>query len=154
MIIHWLLLLSISFMSRSASAQTDTLKLVCYIEKMPELVTGGGARGITAAVYERVIFPPEGRVAQVNGRVFVRFTITPAGEVTQVAVAKSLWAPFDSAVVNAVRQLPCFKSRPKSDGAVRYTVPISFEDKVEMLTNNRFQYQATRKATQSRNSTR
>ena len=93
----------------------------------PELLNGGGARGIVVAIHQRLIYPPIALRADVTGRVFVAFIITPAGEVKQVVVAKSLWAPFDSAGVAAVRQLPRFKPWPQRYGNVQYTVPVNFQ---------------------------
>ncbi|WP_325134393.1 TonB family protein [Hymenobacter sp.] len=71
-------------------------------------------------------FPAECLRAQMEGRVFVAFTITPAGEARQVAVVKGLYEPFDAAAVQAVRQLPCFRPRPARQGNVRYVVGVDF----------------------------
>lgn len=116
--------------SYRAAAQNDTAKWVWHVEPMPELPGGGGRPGIMAAVYQRLRFPAEGRRAQVEGRVFVAFTSTPAGEVRQVAVVKALYEPFDAAAVQAVRQLPCFRPRPAWQGNVRYVIGVDFREAV------------------------
>jgi TonB family protein len=102
---------------------TTNPKLVCYFEPQPELLTGGGAQDIVAAVRQRLVYPPEAHMMCLTGRTFVRFTITPAGEVRQVVVVKGLWPPFNSAAVQAVRQLPCFKPMPQ---AMPCIVPVVY----------------------------
>lgn len=123
-----LFLLSSLLINRSAIAQTDTTSFVCYfpIEPMPELLTGGGARGIVTAIQRRVIYPPQALRANAIGRVFVSFTITPSGRVQNIIVVKSFRRDCGLAVVNAVRQLPRFKPRPKKYGSMRYVAPITF----------------------------
>jgi TonB family protein len=113
-----------------AQAPADTTRFVCIlpVEPMPELVSGGGNKGIIKAIRRRFIYPPEGRMMCVEGRLFIAFTITPAGEVKQAQVVKSLGAPFDSAAVQAVRQLPCFKPRLPRHGDIRYVVPFSIRE--------------------------
>lgn len=108
---------------RPAAAPSDKSMLVCYFEPMPELLPGSGTQNIVAAVRQRLVYPPHAGLVCLTGRAFVKFTITPAGEVAHVAVVKGLWPPFDSAAVQAVRQLPCFKpmAQPMS-----CTVPVAY----------------------------
>ena len=124
----WLLLLSSFLINCPAIAQIDTTSFMCYlpIEPMPELLTGGGARGIVIAIQRRVIYPPQALRANATGRVFVSFTITPSGRVQNISVVKSFRRDCSLAVVNAVRQLPRFKPRLQKYGNVRYVAPITF----------------------------
>lgn len=94
--------------------------------QVPQLLAGGGARAIVAAIHQRLVYPPEARMACVTGRVFIAFDITPLGSVQRVKVVKPLWAPFDSAAVQAVRQLR-FQPRPHRGGEMHYVVPISYQ---------------------------
>lgn len=112
----------------SVYAQADTTRFVCLlpIEPMPELISGGGSKGIITAIQQRLVYPPEALRAQVEGRVFVSFVVTTAGEVTQIEIVKPLWAPLDSAVLDAVRHLPWFKPRLPRYGDMRYVAPVSF----------------------------
>jgi protein TonB len=119
---HWLLLLvCLLFASSSTRAQG------CYfpIEQMPELLSGGGNRGIVQAITRRAAYPPAALRAGVQGRVFARFTITPAGGVRDVEVVKSLRPDCDFAAVKAIQQLR-FKPRPQKLGDIGYTVPVTF----------------------------
>jgi TonB family protein len=151
----WPLLLGGLFIECPAVAQTDTTSFTCYfpIEPMPELLTGGGAQGIVKAIQHRIIYPPVALRSNVEGRVFLSFIITPAGEVKEVRVVKSLWAPFDSAAVNAIRQLPCFKPRPEKYGKMRYTVPITFKKEHDRPSSS-YRRQLANKGVPNRNSTR
>ncbi len=90
------------------------------------LLGGGGPREIVAAIHRRLIYPPEARMACVTGRVFIAFHITPAGSVQRVKVVKSLWPPFDSAAMQAVRQLR-FQPRPPQAQEVPYVVPVNYQ---------------------------
>jgi len=94
--------------------------------QVPELLGGGGPREIVVAIHQRLVYPPEARMACVTGRVFVAFAITPPGRVQRVRVVKPLWAPFDSAAVQAVRQLR-FQPRPPQADEVPYVVPINYQ---------------------------
>jgi TonB family protein len=93
---------------------------------VPALLGGGGPHEIVLAIHRRLVYPPEARMACFTGRVFVAFAITPSGGVRRVRVVKSLWPPFDSAAVRAVRQLR-FQLRPLQAGAVPYVVPINYQ---------------------------
>jgi protein TonB len=120
-LIHWLLsLVGLLFTNGSAQAQTT----YCPIEQMPELLSGGN-RGIVQAITRRAAYPPAALRAGVQGRVFARFTITPAGGVRDVEVVKSLRPDCDFAAVKAIQQLR-FKPRPQKLGDIGYTVPVTF----------------------------
>ena len=125
-----LVVLSSIITSFSAVAQTNsTTTLVCYFEKAPEFAMGGGQTAIMAAIRKNLVYPPSAVRARVEGRVFIRFTITSAGLVQNACVIKGLRPDCDTAAVQAVRKLPRFKpceqlGKPITCG---YTVPIRFK---------------------------
>lgn len=92
----------------------------------PPLLGGGGPPEIVRAIHRRLVYPPEARMACFTGRAFIAFAITPPGGVRQVRVVKSLWPPFDSAAVRAVRQLR-FQPRPSQAQDVQYVVPVNYQ---------------------------
>lgn len=94
--------------------------------QVPEILGGGGPREIVAAIHQRLVYPPEARMACITGRVFIAFDIAPSGGVQRVKVVKPLWAPFDSAAVQVVRQLR-FRPRPPQAEEVHYVVPINYQ---------------------------
>jgi protein TonB len=112
----------------SAAAQTGLPAGYTYAEKMPQLPGGGGQAAIVNAIHQRIVCSPEVLRDQVHGRVFVMFTIAPTGLVQGVTVRKGLRADCDSAVVQAVRQLPRFEPGIQAGKpvAVSLTVPVTF----------------------------
>lgn len=107
-------------------------------------------QAVETAIYQQLIFPPECLRYEVNGRVFIRLTIAPAGNVQRIAILKPLVEPFDLAVIKAAQQLR-FRPRPAKAEAVSFAVGISFQKAVDWPTDS--QRPATIKA-RRRNSTR
>ncbi|RZK35752.1 MAG: TonB family protein [Hymenobacter sp.] len=112
----------------SAAAQTTLPPGYTYVEKMPQLPGGGGQAAIANAIHQRIVCSPEVLRDQVHGRVFVTFTIAPTGLIQGIIVRRSLRADCDSAVVQAVRQLPRFEPGLQAGKpvAVSLTVPVTF----------------------------
>jgi TonB family protein len=117
--------------STAALAQTDTTAVVNQIiidpvEKMPALWINGRAVNIATAVEQRLAYLPN--ATRVAGRVFVSFEVTAAGLVKDIRIAKGLRPDYDSATVQAVRQLPRFKPSEQLGQPVasRITVPVKF----------------------------
>jgi hypothetical protein len=75
-----------------------------YLVKMPTLTEAGDTAEIVAAIQQRLRVAPTAP----KGHVFVQLGVTEEGMVTQLKVLKGLRADVDSAVVRAMRQLPCF----------------------------------------------
>jgi TonB family protein len=122
---HWLLCSILIGSTVLAQAQTTWY---CPVEVMPELLTGGGAAAITAAIQRQLVYPAEAEQAHITGRVFISFTITTKGLVKDVHVAKGLRPDCDAAALRAVRLLPRFKPGQQlgQPVACKYTVPVTF----------------------------
>ncbi|GAB2859185.1 M56 family metallopeptidase [Hymenobacter ruber] len=109
-----------------------------YVEQMPELVGGGGNRAIVEFIQSHLKYPTNLSAAErVDGTVFVQFIVNEKGIVQPetVNLVKSLSAPYNTAVVQAVLQLPRFtpgmqrvpaETGPKKPVAVSFTVPVRF----------------------------
>ncbi|MBH8570352.1 M48 family metalloprotease [Microvirga sp. STS02] len=109
-----------------------------YVEQMPELVGGGGNRAIVDFIQNHLKYPANLPTAErVDGTVFVQFIVNEKGivEPETVHLVKGLTAPYNTAVVQAVLQLPRFtpgmqrvpaENGPKKPVAVSFTVPIRF----------------------------
>jgi TonB family protein len=115
-----------------AIAQHDTSavagRLICPVEKMPELWINGKEVNIVAAVQQNLVYPPAAKRARAEGRVFVSFTIATTGEVEHVHVVRGFRPDCDAAALRAVRQLPRFKpvqqaGKPIASGL---TMPVRF----------------------------
>ncbi|MFD2719345.1 TonB family protein [Hymenobacter monticola] len=106
-------------------------KVYTYVERMPELPTGGGNAGIVAYIQSHIAYPQVPAANRKEGRVFVSFTVNSSGEVFNPTIVKSLGAEYDAAVLAAIGQLPRFKPGTQ-DGkpvAVSFTVPVTFAQK-------------------------
>ncbi len=104
-------------------------KVYTYVEQMPELPGGGGNAAIVAAIQKAVKYPPLALRNQVEGRIFVSFTVNPEGEVSDVKVVKGLGSGLDEETVRAVKTLPKFIPGKQNGRAVSvsFTVPITFK---------------------------
>ncbi len=103
-------------------------KVYTYVEKMPELTTGGGTRGIVEYIQNHLTYPQVTVASQKTGRVFVSFVVNSTGDVFNPQIVKGLGPEYDAAVLAAIAQLPRFKPGTQ-DGkpvAVSFTVPILF----------------------------
>ncbi len=103
---------------------------------MPEYA--GGEAKLLSDIGQLVTYPAEAKAAKLEGRVLIKFIITPAGnieatEISQGIVATPPQVPaaqlLNKEALNAVRNLPG-KWKPGRQGgqavAVVYTIPITF----------------------------
>lgn len=119
------------FLMHPAAAQVSNRAhktVYTKVDKMPELPGGGGSEAIVAAIQQRIIYPPEALSMQIDGRVYVSFTVNSSGSVENIVILKGILPACDAAVVKAVQQLPRFIPGRQAGRsvAVLYTVPVSF----------------------------
>ncbi|WP_223653345.1 energy transducer TonB [Hymenobacter psoromatis] len=121
------------FVVRPVAAQTVAVPAKAetqyvYVEKLPELPGGGGEHAVVTAIQQRVIYPPAAIREQLEGRTKVWFVVKADGGIGAVRITESLRADCDSAVVEAVRQLPHFEPGiiAGKPSAIGYTIPITF----------------------------
>ncbi|UOE34882.1 energy transducer TonB [Hymenobacter monticola] len=98
------------------------------VEQMPQLPGGGGSAAVVTFLQQHVVYPAPAAQARAEGRVFVSFTVSPAGKVMDAAVAKSFRPDCDSAALAGVRQLPRFEPGQQMGRPVpvRFTLPVTF----------------------------
>jgi TonB family protein len=107
-------------------------KVYTYVEQMPQLPGGGGQQALIEAVLSKLKYPKLEKSAQVEGRVFVKFTVDATGHMRDVEVVKGLAPAYDGAVLAAVHQLPTFEPG-KQDGqavSVSFTLPVTFRKQI------------------------
>ena len=104
-------------------------KVYTYVEQMPQLPGGGGNGAIVNAIQKAVKYPPLALRNQVEGRIFVSFTVNPQGDVSDVKVVKGLGSGLDEETIRAVKTLPKFIPGKQNGRAVSvsFTVPITFK---------------------------
>lgn len=101
-------------------------RVYTYVEQMPQF-RGGSTPAMVAYVQQQLRLPEEVKSGKVEGKVFVRFTVTEDGQVRDVVVQKDI---SDAADAEAVRVVRTMEFEPgKQNGQVvnvSYTLPVSF----------------------------
>jgi periplasmic protein TonB len=97
------------------------------VEEMPEYP--GGINELLKWLALNTKYPEVARENNIQGRVFVKFSVTPNGGVDKVSVTKGVDPELDAEALRVVKLLPKFK--PGKQGgkpvAVWYNVPILFK---------------------------
>ena len=107
----------------------EVVKPYTFVEQMPELPTGGGQLAIVAAIQKAVRYPARALSNQVEGRVYVSFTVDPKGEVTDVKIVKGLGSGIDEETIRAIKTLPRFIPGKQNgrEVSVSFTVPVTYK---------------------------
>jgi protein TonB len=96
------------------------------VEEMP--MFPGGDKALLDYIGEHTQYPEIAKENNIQGKVIVRFCVTPKGGVSQVSVLKGVDPELDKEAIRVVNTLPTFK--PGKQGGkpvpVWYMVPISF----------------------------
>ncbi|GHT13165.1 cell envelope biogenesis protein TonB [Bacteroidia bacterium] len=97
------------------------------VEQMP--VFPGGEQALRRYIAENVRYPALMQENNVQGRVIVRFVVTPQGKVDKVEVLQGLDKSGDAEAIRVVKSLPKFTPGRHNGRAVSvwYTVPIIFK---------------------------
>jgi protein TonB len=97
------------------------------VEEMP--LFPGGDTEIQKFIGDNVVYPEVAKENNIQGRVIVKFCVTPTGGVDLVSILKGVDPELDAEVVRVVKTLPKFK--PGKQGGkpvpVWYTIPIYFK---------------------------
>lgn len=100
-----------------------------FVEKMPELSTGGGLQGIVNEIQKNIKYPLSAFNNNIEGKIFVGFVVNQEGEVVDVKVIKKVEASLDNAAMEAVKKLPKLIPGEQSGKRVyvSFTVPITIK---------------------------
>ena len=100
-----------------------------WVEQMPELPEGGGQPAIVRAIQKAVHYPSRALSNQIEGKVFVSFTVNPKGEVTDVQIVKGLGYGIDEETIRAIKTLPRFIPGKQNgrEVSVSFTVPVTYK---------------------------
>ena len=100
-----------------------------FVEQMSELPGGGGQPAIVAAIQKAVRYPSLALRNQVEGRVYVSFTVDSKGAVTDVKIVKGLGSGIDEETMRAIKNLPRFTPGKQNGREVSasFTVPVTYK---------------------------
>ncbi|GAA3981410.1 TonB family protein [Hymenobacter antarcticus] len=105
-----------------------TSKPYTYVEQMPELPGGGGQLAIVTAIQKAVKYPSLALRNEVEGKVFVSFTVNPKGDIIDVKIVKGLGSGLDEETMRAIKTLPRFIPGKQNgrEVSVSFTVPVTY----------------------------
>jgi protein TonB len=96
------------------------------VEEMP--MFPGGEKALQQYIADHTEYPEIAKENNIQGKVIVRFCVTPKGGVSQVSILKGVDPELDKEAIRVVNTLPTFK--PGKQGGkpvpVWYMVPINF----------------------------
>lgn len=109
------------------SDTTDQRKeVLTMVEKMP--IFPGGEQAILRFLSDSLRYPEEARNKNIQGKVYVRFIVTPAGDVSNVEVIRGLPEGLSEEAIRVVKLMPKWipGSQFGKNVPVQFTLPISF----------------------------
>ncbi|GAB3828281.1 energy transducer TonB [Hymenobacter jeollabukensis] len=110
----------------TAPAGTGTTGVFLTAEFMPKFA--GGDAAMLDFLRRNMRYPAMALREQVEGKVFVSFTVSTSGEIVDVQVLKGLGYGTDEEALRVVRKMPAWEPGTQNGHAVavRYTLPITF----------------------------
>lgn len=91
---------------------------------------GAGLDSLSYYLQRQLRYPAEALHQRLSGRVFVRFVLTPAGQVSEARVVKPLHPALDAEALRVVAALPAWEQPGRQNGRpvrVALTVPVVFQ---------------------------
>lgn len=91
-----------------AKAQVEPIETKASVStiRLPQLVGGGGDAAVVRAIQRGVKYPRQALRDGAQGQSMVTFAVAPNGQVCMLKMKYGIRADLDSAVIQAVRQLP------------------------------------------------
>lgn len=95
-------------------------------EVMPQFV--GGQEALMRYMQKNLHYPPQALRNNVEGRVYISFTVMASGDIADVQVLKGLGFGTDEEASRVVKNMPAWVpgQQNKRTVSVRYTLPITF----------------------------
>jgi len=89
----------------------------------------GGTEALAKFLTKNLKYPPEAQRANVQGKVFMSFVVSPDGSISDVNVMKGLGFGCDQEATRVVKSMPKWAPGKQSGRAVksRFTLPITFQ---------------------------
>ncbi len=105
-------------------AQTSDKQIFTYVEQMPEF-----KGDISQYFSENIHYPKDAQIAQIEGRVIVRFVVNEDGSISDVTVVRSVDPSLDKEAIKLVRNMPPWKPGKTGGKPIKvwFTLPIVFK---------------------------
>jgi len=131
----------INYIQQDTTNQVDTvskdqIQIIDYIEVMPQFP--GGDTALKKWLSDNIQYPKEYAESSIQGRVVLRFLITPDGSTDDVEVIKSLDSLCDNEAIRVVKAMPKWIPGKQNGNPVyvRYVLPITFKyQKIETVND-------------------
>lgn len=96
------------------------------VDEMP--LFPGGEKALLNFIAENTKYPENAKMQNQQGKVIVRFCVTPAGGISMISILKGVSPELDAEAIRVVNSLPAFKPGRKGgkNVPVWYIVPIAF----------------------------
>jgi len=113
-----------------AQTESDTVvmesQVFTFVEQMPEFP--GGQTALLNFLQTNIEYPDSARLADVEGRVFVRFVVNENGEVTKPEIARGVHPWLDAEALRVAQMMPRWKPGKQNGRSVStfFTLPITF----------------------------
>ena len=100
----------------------DTAEVYNVVDQMPEIIGG------IQEVYSNIEYPRSARLAEVEGRVFIKFIVNEKGKVEQPSVIKDIGSGCGEAAIEGIKKV-AFKPGMKDGVPVKvyFTLPVTFK---------------------------
>ncbi|MCB0510654.1 MAG: energy transducer TonB [Chitinophagales bacterium] len=97
------------------------------VEKMPEFY--GGEAALLSYLGNKIKYPPMAIEYEIEGKVYVRFTINPKGEVVNAEIAKGVNKLLDDEALRVVKNMPDWQAGEQNGKKVNVVlvIPVNFE---------------------------
>jgi TonB family protein len=115
--------------AETAAAKFDNAEVFVVVEEMPELIGG------LEAIQQDLQYPKIAKMAGIEGRVFIEFTVDAQGKVVNPQVVRGIGAGCDEEALRAVQQAT-FKPGIQDGKAVpvKMSIPVTFRLNDDPLT--------------------
>ena len=107
--------------------EIDGETIYSVVEEIPEFP--GGIQAMYNFLGENIKYPEAAKRANVQGKVFLSFTVTKKGDIQDIKVLKGIGFGADEEAMRVVSIMPRWKSGMQSGRAVnvKYNLPIAFQ---------------------------
>jgi len=112
---------------RKEKVSEESAQIIDYVEVMPQFP--GGDAALARFLKENIVYPEKAADYDIQGRVVLRFVVTPNGSIENIEVLKSLDSLCDSEAIRVIKKMPTWIPGTQNGHplSVHYTLPVVFK---------------------------